>query len=276
MQVLDRPDATDQDRTGWTPGRRPPARAGRQGASPDQVVALLGLVAAAHPGLPDVLHAVAARAHALAPGADGVVVAVRRPSGMLEVAATDADAREVDALQRGLREGPVLDAVAAGLPAGTGRLTGEDRWPRLATAVGTLDVQSVLSLPVVVDGAVLGTVSAYARRPEAFVGDEDEHGAAAALARLAGEVGPEVEAALVLEQGRSLTVRGAPADLDRSVVERAIAVLADEHGVGREEGLAALQLLGRTEEQDLGTAARAVVRSATGSPAGEHGRRPAG
>lgn len=276
MQVLDRPDALSQGGASWTPVGPPAAPAGDQRASRAEVVSLLAMVGAAQVGLPDVLEHVAERALALVPAADGVVVAVRRPSGAVEVAATEADARGVDALQRGLREGPVLDAVTAGLPVGTGDLSGDGRWPRLASSVGTLDVRSALSLALAVDGTVLGTVTAYARRRDSFPADEDEHAAAVLLARFAAEVGDEVEAALGLERARALTVQGELAEADRPAVDRALDLLADEHGVGSEEALAVLALLGRTEEQDLPTAAHAVLGSATGSRDDDHGRRSAG
>lgn len=155
--------------------------------------------------LPGVLHDVAARALVLLPEADGVVVAVRRPAGPVELASAGTEAHRVDALQRGLREGPVFDAVESGRPVTSGDLTAERRWPRLAGTLGDLGVRSVSSAPVGLDGTVLGTVTAYARRPEVFGVDD---AGAGPLARFAATVGTEIRSALELDRARAVVVPG--------------------------------------------------------------------
>lgn len=249
MQSSERTDQQDWSGSVGTKAR-PPAE-----VTAEHVAALLGMVAEAEPSLADVLRHLAERSAAELPEADGVLVAVRRPEGGREVAGTDAVAQETDELQLGLREGPVLDALAEGVAVHSDDLTDDRRWPRLAVSLGTSDVRTVLCQPIVIDGTVLGTLSVYAVSAEAF--DEE---VIATTARLARSAALAVRTALVLERIRSLTVQLHLQGADRELVDEAVAVLVEEDGVSREEALAVLQMLRHTEHQDLTEVARAVVR----------------
>ena len=205
------------------------------------------------------LRLLAEQAAALVPAADGVVVAVRRRDGRRELEATADAARAVDALQLGLREGPLLDCTGAGRASLSPDLARDARWPRLAASLGTSEVRSAVCVPLCVDGLPLGTLSAYADADEAF----DER-AGRLLGRLASAAAPVLADVLALDAVRGPALHLRLEAADRGVVDQAVAVLREEEGVGPEEALAVLQLLGRTEHPDLGAAARAVVGVRTG------------
>ena len=220
----------------------------------EQLRSLLEMVAATELTLVDVLRHVADEAVRGVPRADGVLVTVRRHDDSRELVGTTDLATTVDELQRGLREGPVLDALAGRDVVTSPDLTQEDRWPRLASAIGTSSVRSALCVPLAATGVPLGTLSLYARAADVF----DDH-ARRLTARLARSAGPTVADVLVLDQVRRLTLQLHLEGSDRSAVDEAIAVLMDENGVGTDEALAVLQMLGRTEHEDLVTVARAIV-----------------
>ena len=235
---------------------------GPEPASPEsaeragQLASLLEMVAAAELSLVDVLRHLAEEASSGLPEGAGVVVAARRPDGRRELVASTGAARAVDALQLGLREGPLLDCTVERHQVASPDLTGDERWPRLAGSAGAVDggMRSALCVPLVVDGVPLGTLSAYAPVEQAF----DER-AGRRLVRLAAAAGPPVADVLVLDQARRLTFQLHLQGSDRGAVDEAIGVLMEENGVGTEEALAVLQMLGRTEHEDLAVVARAIV-----------------
>ena len=220
----------------------------------EELRSLLEMVAATELTLVDVLRHVADQATSQLPRADGVVVAVRRQDDSREVVATSDLAATADELQLGLREGPVLDALASRSVVSSPDLTQEDRWPRLAGSIGTSGVRSAVCVPLGGPEVTLGTLSLYAGAANAF-----GHDARRLAARLARSAAPTVADVLVLDRARRLTLQLHLDGSDRSAVDEAIAVLMEENGVGTDEALAVLEMLGRTEHEDLATVARAIV-----------------
>jgi GAF domain-containing protein len=212
------------------------------------------MLAASELTLVDVLRHVADQAVSQLPTADGVLVAVRRDDDNREVVATSDLAATTDELQLGLREGPVLDALASRSVVCSGDLTQEGRWPRLAGSIGTSGVRSAVCVPLGGPDVTLGTLSLYAGAVDAF-----DQGARRHAARLARSAAPTVADVLVLDRARRLTLQLHLDGSDRSAVDEAIAVLMEENGVGADEALAVLQMLGRTEQEDLVAVARAIV-----------------
>ena len=218
-----------------------------------QLRSLLEMVATAELTLVDVLRHLAEQTAERLPETDGVLVAVRRHDGSREVVATSELAVTADELQLGLREGPVLDALAGGDVVGSADLAGEDRWPRLASAVEASGVRSALCVPLG-EGLALGTLSLYARAPDAF-----DHAARRVAARLGRSAGPAVADVLVRDRARRLTLQLHLDAADRAAVDEAVAVLMEEEGVGTDEAVAVLQMLRQTEHEDLVAVARAIV-----------------
>jgi len=84
------------------------------------------------------------------------------------VAATSDAVLEADALQYHLNQGPCLDAYLQVAPVRIDDLSLEHRWPAWTTAVRPLNIGSMMSIPLVNSGHVLGAIKIYCEMSEAF------------------------------------------------------------------------------------------------------------
>lgn len=64
-------------------------------------------------------------------------------------------------MQHRLGQGPCLSAVASARTQVSAWLGKDDRWPCFGPRAGRLGVHSALSLPLLVDGNVIGALNAY-------------------------------------------------------------------------------------------------------------------
>jgi GAF domain-containing protein len=137
------------------------------------------------------------------PRVDGVSVAsFHVVDGLLQVQAWQISApfiRDVDILQYvQLNQGPCIACTTARRPIVSTALTTDVRWPRLATKVTGLGVESALSLPLLTGDRLIGSINCYAHDRDAFghhavdLGTTFAHAAAVSLdnARLQCD-GPE-------------------------------------------------------------------------------------
>lgn len=109
------------------------------------------------------------------PNLVGISLALVRDGLTFTLAATQEDLALLDALQYVLG-GPCVDAAEQdatilGGDSDSG-LFGEQRWVEFARASASHGILSTLSLPVHVDGRVIGGVNLYASTPNAFAGKE--------------------------------------------------------------------------------------------------------
>jgi GAF domain-containing protein len=135
------------------------------------------------------------RVRELVPDCVGLSLALAARGVTLTLVASDRDAAVLDAIQY-LDAGPCVDAAAAGRavtfdddqPSGqtsrgpdeaaSSHLGGgsgpdsEDRWHLFAQAAAAVGVRSSLTLPILTDGAVIGSVNLYAASPRAFEGQD--------------------------------------------------------------------------------------------------------
>ncbi len=138
-----------------------------------------------------------------------------------------------------------------------GSLGGEARWPRFGPRVGRLGVHSVLSLPLLLPGQVVGAMDVYARAKDVF----DEH--AAQLGELfAAPAAVAVHNAQVLSQARALAVQLQAALSSRPVIDQAIGLLLGRSGGTAEEALARLRHISQTEHTKLAVVAQRIVDEA--------------
>ena len=85
-------------------------------------------------------------------------------------------AREVDAAQDRLGEGPCLDAIWMRGTVRASDLETEGRWPRFTAEALQLGVRSSLSFQLFVDSDTLGALNLYAREPDAFGRESEDIG----------------------------------------------------------------------------------------------------
>ena len=107
------------------------------------------------------------------PGVDGVsVTALHVSDGTLQVQAWEFTApfvRELDILQYvQLNQGPCIACTTARRPIVSMSLGTDTRWRRLGARVTGLGVESALSLPLLIDDQVIGSINCYARDRAAF------------------------------------------------------------------------------------------------------------
>lgn len=222
---------------------------------------LAGLVAGTM-ALPDLLAEVAGFAARAIPGADGAGVALvhtGRPDGVIaETAATAPVVEQIDRLQYDtLNEGPCLTAAADGATVRSGSLGGERRWPRFGPRVGRIGVHSVVALPLMVAGRVIGVLGVYSHDKNVF--DENAVGLAELFAKPAAVA---VHNAHILAQANALTIQLQSALASRPIIDQAIGLIRGRTGKSAEESFAQLRAISQTEHQKVADVAQHVVDEA--------------
>ncbi|MEO6999504.1 MAG: GAF and ANTAR domain-containing protein [Terracoccus sp.] len=225
------------------------------------LAALAGLVTDSI-GLDELLTRVAHSAVRAIPGADGAGVTAlhmdRPDNRVAALAASDPFVSEIDALQyEVLDEGPCITAAREQRTVRCGSLGGEALWPRFGPRVGRLGVHSVLSLPLLLPGQVVGAINVYARAKDVF----DEH--AAELGELfAAPAAVAVHNALVLSQAQALAVQLQAALSTRPIIDQAIGLLRGRSGGTAEEAFTRLRHISQSEHTKLSVVAQSIVDEA--------------
>jgi hypothetical protein len=134
-------------------------------------------------GFADVVGRISALAVQAVPGAGGAGLTLLKEGRPDTTAATADFAHEVEAIQYALGEGPSITATVQRRTVHSGSLATERQWPRFARQANRLGVHSALSLPLVIQTRVAGTVNVYAHPGNAF--DERSIVAGEAFARSA-------------------------------------------------------------------------------------------
>jgi len=111
------------------------------------------------------------RAKQAVAGADAAAVILLRDGAPVYQSSTRF-ARAIDRIQYRFGQGPCVDAAVCARPIASGTLgAGESRWPQFVAATRELEVASALSLPLLVENEVIGSVNLYSRQLDAF--DDD-------------------------------------------------------------------------------------------------------
>ncbi|MEO7126063.1 MAG: GAF and ANTAR domain-containing protein [Nakamurella sp.] len=207
--------------------------------------------------LKDLLTRVAEFAVGAIPNADGAGVMLIELGQPDTIVASAPFVSEVDAIQYGLGEGPCISAATDGRTYLSGSLGGESLWPHFGPRVGRLGVHSVLSLPLLLPGLVVGAINVYAHGKYAF----DEH--AVELGELfAAPAAVAVHNAQVLARARRVIEQMQTALASRAVIDQAIGILISRSGGTTEESFDALRTISQHEQRKLSDVARRVVDEA--------------
>lgn len=212
--------------------------------------------------LDEVLHRVATFAVHAIPRADGAGVTLLRPDraeNFVEaLAASHPFVAEIDEIQYvTLNEGPCITAALERRTVRSGSLGGDQQWSRFGPRVGRLGVQSVLSLPLLLPGRVVGAINVYARAKDAFddraaeIGETFAHPAAVA-----------VHNARILTQAITLTTQLQTALSSRPIIDQAIGLIRGRSGVTSEEAMHRLRTTSQHEHRKLADVAREIVDQA--------------
>lgn len=247
------------------PDNHPVPTPGQAGADTDDLRAgladLAGLVTDTL-GIEELLARVASYAVRAIPGAEGAGVTLLRadyPGNRVEVLAASAPfVHEIDQIQYvEVNEGPCITAALEQRTVLSGSLGGEKLWPRFGPRVGRLGVHSVLSLPLLLPGEVVGAINVYARRKDVFT----QH--AAQLGELfAAPAAVAVHNAQVLAQARTLAAQLQTALSSRPVIDQAIGIMRARSGGTADEAFDRLRRISQAENIKLAVIARRIVDEA--------------
>ncbi len=180
----------------------------------------------------DRLRAQADAVQVLVPDCVGVSLASLADGVTFTLVATDLEAGLLDALQY-VGDGPCLEAVrdAGVLECDGERILDEEEWRLFASGTAALGVASSLSLPILADDAVVGSVNLYAASPRAFGGLHED------VARIFDAWAPGAVTNADLSFSTRRTAEEAPGTLRAGLrLEVAAAIVAGRRGVDLEKG----------------------------------------
>ena len=202
------------------------------------------------------------------PRADGAGLTMLEDDRAQTVVASVEFVHAVDDVQYGLGEGPCLLAVATGATQTSGSLSGDARWPHFGPRVGRMGVHSVLSLPLLLPGRVIGALNVYAHAKNAFGPDAVRIGEL--FARPAAVT---VHNAQVLASSRRLTAQLGEALTSRAVIDQALGIVMSRTGAGPEEAFDRLRAMSQARHVKLAEVSRELVDEAVrGARARQGGR----
>jgi GAF domain-containing protein len=199
------------------------------------------------------------RVREIVPDCVGLSLAYREHGVTFTLVATDEIIGALDALQY-LDNGPCVTAVDEGaLVAFTeGDVLDEGRWQLFARGTTASAVASTLTLPIVIDEAVVGSINLYASSPDAFEGRHQ---------RLAHALGAWAEGAIV-NADLDFTTRRAAEDAPRLLFEQsriqvAVGILASLQDVSPSTARDGLREAARRAGVSESAVARLVIEQAT-------------
>jgi len=220
-------------------------------------LAALSRLSSGRLSLEDVLTRVAALAVRAIPGAEGAGLTLIEEGRVHTVVESAPFVREVEDIQYMLGEGPCISAANTGRTMRSGSLRGDERWPRFGARVDRLGVHSVLSLPLISAGTVVGAMNVYAHPENAF----DEH------AEQVGELfavpaAIAVQNAQVLAQTRQLAANFRAALTSRAVIDQAIGIMLSRQGISAGEAFIQLSTISQREHVKVTGVAARIVQAA--------------
>jgi GAF domain-containing protein len=168
----------------------------------------------------DLMQAVADLAGRAVPAAATCGITLSEDGHVITVASADALARLLDEQQYELDDGPCLEALRTATVVLTDDLSTESRWDKYPGLAVVHGVRSVLSSPLLVNGASIGALNLYAVTANAF--DADSRAAAAQLTGLAAAT---VTAVMRHYDEATLTDHLRTALSSRSVIDQAIGII---------------------------------------------------
>ncbi len=217
----------------------------------------LSQLSAARLGLEGLLTEVATLAVQAIPGADGAGLTLIEADRADTIVKSEEFVRQIDDIQYGLGEGPCISAVSGGVPMRSGSLGGDPRWPRFGPRAGRLGVHSVLSLPMLSGGAVVGAMNVYAHARDAF-DERSEH-----LGQLyAVPAAIAVQNAQILAQTQRLVAKFHAGMTSRAVTDQAIGILMSRSGLTPEDAYGRIRQLSQHENTKIAVVAAGIVREA--------------
>jgi len=243
------------DQVGETSGDE--RRFHRQDADLSHSLAALAELSAGRVGLVELLTQVATIAVQAIPGADGAGLTLLQPDSADIIVKSTEFVRQIDDTQYRLGQGPCISAAAEGRTMRSGSLGGDSRWPRFGAYAGRLGVHSVLSLPLVTPGGVVGAMNVYAHAKDAFDARSEELGEL-----FAAPAAISVLNAQILTQSQRLVAQLQSALTSRPIIDQAVGILRSRSGDTAAEAFHRIRAISQTEHTKLTEVATAIVEEA--------------
>jgi hypothetical protein len=211
------------------------------------------LAAALRAGSPgdDEYQAIAEWSVRLVPGCAHASVSVLRNGKFVTLGASDDVARQVDALERAVGEGPCLDAILEERPQHDPDITTHATWPELAKrALAETPVRSVLAFRLIHEGAKSGALNIFGDAPNAL--GEESLAQGTILSAFAS-----VAIAMAQERRRASNLEFA-LDTNREI-GKAVGLLMAEHNIGSEQAFEILRHASQTMNRKVRELAHEIV-----------------
>lgn len=211
--------------------------------------------AVADDDLLDRLSEVGRNVRRLVPDCLGMSVSMVDNDVVLTLVATEVDIAVLDAMQY-LSDGPCLEGIRTGevLELNDEEVLDEEEWRIFALASAASAVKSTLTLPIVADGAVTGSVNLYGASGHAFTGLHDQ------LAEIVGGWAPGAVANADLSFSTRKLAEDAPRRLrERARFDTAVGIVAAREEVPVDEARERLVEAAERAGVSLARIAQAVI-----------------
>ncbi|CAN5752016.1 GAF and ANTAR domain-containing protein [soil metagenome] len=204
--------------------------------------------------LPAKLEAVAVLLAVTVPDCASVSVALVVEGAAITGAASSELAIEADLVQYATGDGPCLEAAAAAKAVRIDVLEHDERWVHFAPGALRVGIESVLSVPLVSEEVVVGSINLYSQVPNGL-GIEAERRVLPVAAYAAGLIArsPLFAASLDLVDGLVEAVEV------RDLIARAMGVLRGVHGLDEADALAELRRRALAEDHSIGEVAGRIL-----------------
>ncbi len=186
-------------------------------------------------------------------------ISVSRPKKPTAAAASDTKARLLDQLEVRYGQGPGDSAVSSAATMHVKDLREEVRWPDYAAAATHQGAQSVLAMPLQLEGEDRGVLVLYSGRPHAFSAD------AVAMAEAFTEQAAK-GLALTLRMAKLQDTKDgmAAAMQTRTVIDLATGAIMAQNRCGQDEAFRVLREASNSRNMKLRDVASLVVSSVAG------------
>jgi len=215
--------------------------------------------------LEGVLTGVASFAVRAIPHAEGAGLTLSEPDRSDTIVKSEPFVREIEDIQYGINEGPCISAAATGHTMTSGSLSGDPRWPRFGPGVGRLGVHSVLALPLLTAGGVIGAINVYAHPRDAFDDRAERIGQV-----FADPAAIAVQNAQILAQTQRLVGNLQAALTSRAVIDQAIGIIISRTGDTAEEAFERIRRRSQAEHLKVAAIAGQIVEVAARRARGRH------
>lgn len=172
-------------------------------------------------------------------------------------AASDGHGRELEQAQTRAGKGPCVQSLVTDEVVRTEDVTTDERWPELHAELRDTKVRAVVGVPIRVGGTVAGSLDAYCDKVHRWE-DREIDGLEAYAALIERLLLTAMRA-----QRHERTVEQLEHALEhRVVIERAVGILMERHGLEAVEAFERLRTAARNERRRAAEIAAAIVASA--------------